>query len=426
MQRVLDIFYEISRIPHCSGDTSKVKEYIVKFALLNGFKVITDESGNILARLSNPQVCLQSHYDMVCIGDANNIEIVLEKNLIRAKNSTLGADNGIGVAMMLALIEEKKDAEFLFTNDEEIGLIGAKNLKLDIRSRCLLNLDSEEEGKICIGCAGGFDIKVKIPLKKYSKNSKKPQDAPLKVKKVITRNFPGGHSGIEIDKNIPNAIKETLFFIKENNMTLLNLSGGERHNSIPVHIEAVVESEEEVESTEFFLVEEANKSEDAPHYYCSELASVLLSFPTGVRSWNSEHGIPQESVNLAMVSIADDVAIIQISARSMDNIAMKKLEIETREFFKKYEVRISDGYPAWKPQNSSFAKKVLEIYQQEAKEAQLSVIHAGLECAVLKEILGEIDAVSIGPNIFLPHTKKEYVEIDSVFRVFNIVKKIIG
>lgn len=415
-QRVLDIFYEISKIPHCSYNTAFLLEYITNFALLNGYEVSVDDAKNILARRNNPKICLQSHYDMVCIGDTDNLEIVIDKNYISAKNSTLGADNGIGVATMLALMEEKSDAEFLFTNDEEVGLIGAKNLKLDIKSKVILNLDSEEEDGIFIGCAGGFDFEAKIPLKHTI--------CLQNLKKITTKNFLGGHSGIEIDKNIPNAIKELLFFIKQNDMRMHYISGGERRNSIPVNVQAIVYTTNDICPTHNFLIEDFDDN-DIDLYDCSKLSSILLSFPTGVRSWNKEFGIPNDSINLATIKIENDIAVLNISGRSMDNESLEKLKIETKEFFDGCEIKISDEYPAWRPENTEFAKKVLQIYSQENKNAQLKVIHAGLECGVLKNVLKGTDAVSIGPNIFLPHTKNEKVEIDSIFRVFKIIKKII-
>ena len=152
----------------------------------------------------------------------------------------------------------------------------------------------------------------------------------------------------------------------------------------------------------------------------------MASFPTGVRSWNKEYGIPHDSINLALVSIENDTAVVEISARSMDNESLKKLELETREFFKGYRVEVNDGYPSWKPELTEFAKKVLEIYRETDGSCEIGVIHAGLECAVIKEKVGEIDATSIGPNIFSPHTDREYTEIDSIGRVYEIVKRIVS
>ena len=416
MKRVLEIFEELAAIPHCSGKTEKLKTYIETFCQSHGFSTVTDAAGNIIARKSSPKICLQSHYDMVCIGSYDNLQLQREGNTLKARNSTLGADNGIGIAMMLALIESQAEVECLFTNDEEIGLIGAKNLDLEIKSPYLLNLDSEEEGKVYIGCAGGFDFKAYIPLKK--------RDEKGTCSLIRSKGFPGGHSGVEIDKNIPNAIKEIALFALANNLEVCHISGGERHNSIPVNVHAIVAGSEIPTDTRNIAIERA---EELPELYdCDELLRLLAAFPTGVRSWNKEYGIPHDSINLAIVSIENDTAVVEISARSMDNVSLKKLELETREFFKGYRVEVNDGYPAWKPELTDFAKKVLEIYRETNGSCEIGVIHAGLECAVIKEKAEHLDATSIGPNIFSPHTDREYTEIDSVGRVYEIVKRIVS
>lgn len=416
MKRVLEIFEALTAIPHCSGKTEALRHYIETFCREQGFSTATDAAGNIIARKTSPKICLQSHYDMVCIGNYENLRVVKGGNILKADGSTLGADNGIGVAMMLALMESQAEVECLFTNDEEIGLVGAKNLDLEIQSPYLLNLDSEEEGKVYIGCAGGFDFKAHIPLKRL--------DLHGDFKTIRSQGFPGGHSGVEIDNNIPNAIKEAVLLALENDMEVFHISGGERHNSIPVNTRMVVSGHEMGWESPDFTSEDAEAS--FPLYDCGELLRLLAAFPTGVRSWNREYKIPHDSINLAMVSIENDTAVVELSARSMDNTSLKKLEWETREFFKGYRVEVNDGYPAWKPELTEFAKKVLDIYKATNGSCEIGVIHAGLECAVIKDKVGTIDATSIGPNIFSPHTDREYTEIDSVGRVYEIVKKIVS
>jgi len=223
MREVIEIFKQIVKIPHCSGNTKKLKEFIKNYALNEGFEVFEDDAGNLLAKQKKPILTLQSHMDMVCVGDAPNIEIIEENGWIRAKNSSLGADNGIGIAIMLYLMKKYKNIEYLFTNDEEIGLIGAKHLKLNLNSSYLLNLDSEDDEYLIVGCAGGVDVKIEYPIKKE------------KIKgvlgKISIENLPGGHSGIDIDKNIPNAIIELLKKVKN----ISFIKGGERRNSIPAN-----------------------------------------------------------------------------------------------------------------------------------------------------------------------------------------------
>lgn len=416
MERVLALFEAISAIPHCSGKTAALQAYIERFTREKGYECMVDQAGNILARKGNPDVCLQSHYDMVCIGDYENLRLVQDGNILRAERSTLGADNGIGVAMMLALMEEGHEIECLFTNDEEIGLVGAKALDVELSSRYLLNLDSEEEGRVYIGCAGGFDLAVRIPLKRVD------PDGP--VCRVKTKDYPGGHSGIQIDKNIPNALKDILFYLEENKLPLYHLHGGERHNSIPVHAYALTDSLEGKEAPRNLEFDQMDRVEAL--YDCTELSRLLRAFPTGVRSWNDTYMIPHDSINLAKVRIEQGIAIVEISARSMDNESLHRLERETLAFFHGYEVEVKDGYPAWAPEMSDFSKRVMAIYEKASGACEVGVIHAGLECAVIKDRFPHLDAASMGPNIHAPHTDREHTELDSVGRVFAIVKKVIA
>ena len=416
MERVLALFETISSIPHCSGKTAALQAYIEQFARKKGYECFTDDAGNILARKGVPKICLQAHYDMVCIGDYENLRLIHEGDVLRADRSTLGADNGIGVAMMLALMEEGHSMECLFTNDEEIGLIGAKALDLEIESKHLLNLDSEEEGKVYIGCAGGFDVSVRIPLTKI--------ESRPSIYRIKTKGYPGGHSGIQIDKNIPNALKDLLFFLEEQDLPLYHFHGGERHNSIPVHAYALTASLEGMTVPEHLEFDQMDRVEAL--YDCTELSRLLRAFPTGVRNWNETYGIPHDSINLAKVRIEQDTAIVEISARSMDNASLKRLERESRAFFQGYEMEVKDGYPAWAPEMSDFAKRVMAVYEEAFGNCEVGVIHAGLECAVIKDKAPHLDAASLGPNIHAPHTDREYTELDSVARVYAIVKKVIA
>jgi len=158
--RVIELFKEITKIPRCSGTHQPFINYVKEFAIQNNYICKIDNANNILCFKENQKsnICLQSHYDIVCLTDGVVPEIVEVDGYLSAKNSTLGADNGIGCAYMLALMEEGQNAEYLFTCDEEIGLIGANNIEFDLESSFMLNLDSEEEAGICIGCAGGVDI----------------------------------------------------------------------------------------------------------------------------------------------------------------------------------------------------------------------------------------------------------------------------
>lgn len=387
MREIIEIFKEITKIPHCSFHTQKLKEYILNFAKEAGYNTKTDKAGNILAYKNPPVLALQSHYDMVCVGSAPEIEIIEKDGWMYAKNSSLGADNGIGVAMMLYFMKKYDNLEFLFTNDEEVGLIGAFNLELKINSPYLLNLDSEDEN-IYIGCAGGVDAVIEYPLKKIKKTGF--------VFDAGVDNLPGGHSGVDIHKNIPNAIKELAFDVDE----VCAFEGGERRNSIPVSAKA----------KEF--VENPYGSEH--EVFDSGYIEFLRNLPHGVFEYDMQFDVVSKSANLAIVENEK----ITMSLRANSN---EKLE-ELKEYIslKAKNVKFEGQYPAWKPEITDLAKILKELMQTEYK-----VIHAGLECAVLKDKFPEVSMASIGPVIENPHSVNERVNLKSVEKIAKVVERLI-
>jgi dipeptidase D len=382
---VLKIFKKITKIPHCSGNTEKLRDFIVEYAKNEGFKVEVDEAGNILAFCEKPVICLQSHYDMVCVGKAPVIEIESDGEWLWAKDSSLGADNGIGVAIMLNLMKKYKNVEYLFTNDEEIGLVGAFNLELKINSPYLLNLDSEDES-IYIGCAGGVDAIINYPL---SKIKKRGFLADVKID-----NLPGGHSGVDIHKNIPNAILELAFDVEE----VVEFKGGERRNSIPRTARA----------REFFESGYGKEVEVFDDGYIK----FLRNLPSGVLEYDFKFNVVSKSINLAIV---ENEKII-LSLRANSNEALE----EVKEYLKakvKMDIKFEGEYPAWKPEITDLAKMLKEIMNTEFK-----VIHAGLECAVLKNKFPDVSMASIGPVIENPHSTRERVNIKSVEKILNTLE----
>ena len=388
-EKVINIFKEITKIPHCSGNTEKLQEFIENYAKKRGFIVFRDKAGNILAYKDTPKLALQSHIDMVCVGDAPKIEIIEENGYLKAKNSTLGADNGIGVAIMLAFMDEYTDIEYLFTNDEEIGLIGAKNLEFNIKAPYLLNLDSEDDSEIIIGCAGGVDAKIKYPIKK--------EKIFGSLGDISITNLPGGHSGVDIHKNIPNAIVELLFKID----SIAYIKGGERRNSIPsnAYAKEVFDGEEEIE------------------VYKSDYLEFLRKLPHGVLEYDFEFKIPSKSINFALID--EDKIILSARANSNEKLNEIKEYILAKTFG--CEVLFEDEYPAWRPEKNKLALKLQEI-----TNAKLNVIHAGLECAILKNKFPNVAMASYGPKIENPHSIRERVDLGSVKRVIENVEKLIN
>ena len=385
MDKILSIFKSITKIPHCSGKTEKLRDWLIDFIKKSGYKVEVDKAGNIRAFNKPSKICFQAHYDMVCVGNAPDIEIIQKDGFLMAKNSTLGADNGIGVAIMLYFMQKYDNLEFLFTNDEEIGLIGAFNLELNINSPYLLNLDAEEDRFILIGAAGGEDLEITYPIKKIKK---KGSVAELEIKSK------GGHSGVDIE-NTPNAIKELIKRVDD----VISLKGGEKRNSIPAIAMAkfLLEGDDEFEVIE------------------NDYLEFLKLLPHGVLEYDFKYKVVSKSVNLAIV----DNEKIELSFRANSN---EKLN-EVKEYLKlkigDIPHKFSGFYPAWAPEVNELSKML-----QKVTNAEFKVIHAGLECGVLSNKLG-VKIASYGPNIYNPHSIYEKVEIKSIERVVRSLEKLL-
>jgi len=421
---VLEIFKQICAIPHCSHEAENLKTYIMQEAQANGYEVSVDAVGNILCAHPKAKLILQAHYDMVCIGKAPKLELYEEEGHLKAKESSLGADNGIGMAMMLKLMQEKAPVSSLFTANEEVGLLGAQGLELPIKEELMLNLDTEEEGYVYIGCAGGSDV---IASKRLSRGEISEE---VESYEIIVDNLPGGHSGVDIHQDIPSALKKLAAFLVHIPHYLISLEGGERRNSIPKRARAVISVPVGVildNSLENIHVNRLEHSQKQMIEQGHKIIEMIHAFAHGVRSLNSELGIVQNSINLALVSMDEKEIKVSLSARSMDSESLLNLVDETVCFFKAFDFDAkSEGtYPAWKPEASDFAHKVQAICKKHFEKADFMAIHAGLECAILKQYAPHLQIASIGPNIYNPHSSRESVEIASVERVYAALEEIV-
>ncbi len=425
MNDIIDIFKELSKVSRCSGTHQPFIKYIQGFALKYDYECLVDKTNNILCKKQNSQakLCIQNHYDIVCLIDGTIPEIIEENGYLRAKDSTLGADNGIGCAYMLSLMKKGYDCEYLFTSDEEIGLIGANDISFELQSSYLLNVDSEEEGKICIGCAGGVDIFGKISSKKIV-----PNDKNYKLFEISIENLIGGHSGVNIDENRPNAIKLVAQSIKEADAKLLDFNGGERINSIPSNSKAIVASLSEPKKThENMQIKQIDTKSEHLSVLDDKITNFIYAFAHGVRSFDKELNSVITSINLAKIQTNIDEVLIELSARSMDNDELKIIENQTCSMLEDYgfETTSNGKYPAWKPQINEFTNTILEIYKKYDKNASLYSIHAGLETALFQKKYSNLKAASIGPNIYNPHSKNEKVQVQSVENIYNIILEIV-
>lgn len=418
MSSIMQYFKTLTQIPHCSKEADKLLEYLGLFGKEKGHEVKIDNAKNILISKGSPKLCLQAHYDMVCMGKAPDIETYEEDGWMKARDSSLGADNGIAIAMMMSLMDEGEELEFLFTSDEEIGLIGANALSFTLKSHSMLNLDSEDEAEVYIGCAGGVDI---VATKPYALS----RDARPAYEVSVT-GLPGGHSGVDIDKDIPNALKLLAGFLKDKKVGLVSLQGGERRNSIPVNAYAVVKSDDLLESNDIVQVK-AIVNNDPILYGGSEIIDLLKGFSHGVQEMSEKLGIPERSINLAIVSTEGGLCRIETSARAMSAEGLTQISGETLYFFESYgyEVEMEDKYPSWKPEVNAFTKKVSACMKEVFGESKMMAIHAGLECGVISEKYPAMQLASIGPTIRFPHSTREKVKIESVEKTFDVLKRVI-
>jgi dipeptidase D len=420
MSEILEHFETLTQIPHCSKEADKLLEFLVDFAKKREYTVEVDEFKNIFITKGLPTLCLQAHYDMVCMGKAPDIETYVEEGWMRAKESSLGADNGMAIAMMMQLMDESLDLEFLLTADEEVGLIGANQVAFDLKSQYMLNLDSEDEAEVYIGCAGGVDITAS------------KQDVYLEGEgdcyEVAVKGLAGGHSGVDIDKGIPSAIKVLGTYLADQKITqLVSLYAGERRNSIPANAVAIIYSETKLENSDMVKVRVLNEKPEVLKEGSKTIA-MIDAFKHGVHEKNEELGIPETSINLAIINTDEKGGIvIESSARAMGAEKLDALSTKTLDFLKTYgfEVALEDKYPAWKPDVTDFTELVSHEMKEIFGKTKMMAIHAGLECGVIAEKYPDIKFASIGPTIRYPHSTREMVNLESVERTYEVLKNII-
>ncbi len=475
---LFEYFSQICKIPRESGNEEGMRQFILKWASENNIEAKRDKAGNIIARIpaskgfeDKPSVALQGHMDMVCVKTPNSehdftkdpIETYIDGDYLRAKDTSLGADNGIGVAMTMAIFTDPSckhgPLEAIFTFSEETGMDGAFNLDGScIKSQRLINLDSEEEGVIYIGCAGGIDL---VAEQNYKLN-----DA-LKTSKAIKISIDGlkgGHSGGEIHLqrlNAVSAMSRILMAIKEANcdFSLKSFDGGVRRNVIPstckcsifVVSDDCTKVQKAIEKTIAILKDE-NKFEEPNlkvKYTVEDCKScpksckaiskedslavtkALFATPHGVYAMSKAlPGIVETSDNLAIARLEDGKLHIEISVRS--NIDSAKFFLVNRIYTILdafgLNCKIGDGYPSWAPNpNSKLAKFCAKAYEDNTgRKATITAIHAGLECGVISSLVPGMDSVSIGPDLFDVHSTNEHLSISSAKRSYEFVKHLLS
>jgi len=467
-QQVWNYFYELTQIPRPTGHMKGVTNYILEFGKEQGLEVKQDEVGNVL--ICKPAVpgfekcrpvILQSHLDMVPQSNSavlhdflkDPIDAFIDGEWVTARDTTLGADNGIGVALMMAIISDKSlkhgNLECLFTIDEEVGMDGAFGLKSDfLKGRVLLNCDSEEEGELFVGCAGGADLNITFQYKKGTPLIE--GDVPVKI---MLAGLKGGHSGIDIHLGRANANKLMFRFLKEVirnfGARLAFIEGGSMRNAIPRESVAVVTLPNDNVEALWELVADYQET------FCSEYAGIETGILFSAEMTVQPHSlIPEEiqddlinaiegcqngvismlhdfpntvesSSNLAIVKSSKGMVEVKILARSSSESRKESLCSSLESIFSMAGARVEYGgaYGGWQPDiNSPILRLMQETYKKlYDKKPSVKVIHAGLECGIIQGVYPDMDMISFGPDIRFPHSPDEAVHIGSVQKVWDFL-----
>ncbi len=457
---VFHYFEEVCQVPHPSKKEEKIRAYLLEFAKKHGLAAKTDEAGNVLiekpasaGKENLKTVVLQSHMDMVCEKNKDTehnfetdpIQTYVDGEWLRAKGTTLGADNGIGIATQLAVLAsediEHGPIQCLFTVDEETGLTGAFALKEGfMNGDILINLDSEDEGELFIGCAGGAGTTAQFPC---------PMTAAPEgyfFFRVAVKGLTGGHSGDDINKNRANANKLLNRFLvqlmEKYDLRLCEIDGGNLHNAIPREAHAVCavpmkdkesvrvdlnvylsEVENEFAVTEPNLVmeleSESPRAEVMEQEAMKKFLLSLYAVHNGVYAMSQDiPGLVETSSNLASVKQRDGKIVVVTSQRSSILSSRKDMSqmVAAAFLLGGAEVTTGDGYPGWKPNpNSEVLQIAVESYKRLfATEPKIKAIHAGLECGLFLEKYPSLDMVSFGPTLRGVHSPDERMLIPTV------------
>jgi dipeptidase D len=472
-QELWQHFYEISQIPRCSKHEDKIREYVIEVAKRNGSEYKLDQTKNVVVKKAasqglegKPTVVLQSHLDMVCEKNKDTqhdfskdpIKLMRENGWITADGTTLGSDNGIGVAAALAVLEDKTlkhgPVELLFTMDEETGLTGATELANDmLEGKILINMDSEEDGAFYIGCAGGKDTEFSLKLE--------TEEIPSGYNAVRVRvgGLQGGHSGLNIHEGRGNAIKLLVRLLwkaaQQFDLRLASFDGGSKHNAIPRECDAIVYlSSSDLSSlkkmvdqydkdykNEYHLVDPgvfasiAEDGFDKPDKvfakdFQNRLLNMIYSMPHGVLAMSQAvSGLVETSTNMAVVHLEKDKINIVTSQRSSVQSELVDMADMVCAVGQQAgaEIHQSNGYPAWQPNpESPTLKESVEVYKSLfGSEPEVKAIHAGLECGIIGDKFPGMDMISFGPTIMGAHSPDEKIEIATVEKFWKLLAAIL-
>ena len=464
---VFAYFEKLCSMPHGSGNTKIISDYLVAFAKEQGIRYIQDELNNVIffqegtcGYEDHAPVVLQGHMDMVCEKDVDcpidmekeGLDIAHDGQCVYAKGTTLGGDNCIAVAYALALLADRSiphpPLEVVITVDEETGMYGAAGIDLSmLKGRTLINMDSEDEGIFTVSCAGGARGTIKLPVERHAVYGP--------CVRLTVEGLQGGHSGVEIHKNRANANKvmgELLSRIQKlMPLCITKLSGGAKDNAIPrscqVTMVAMGMYIERINDIAAELEKEIREKYDEPEVKIygddvdalggnalttqdsAKVIALLCAAPNGVQSWSEDiAGLVQTSLNLGVVKL-DDSLRMTFAVRSSVNQEKRDLLARLEELAKFYDAEYSEAgnYPAWEYKKDSLLRDTMvSTFQRMFNKApEVVAIHAGLECGLLSEKLPGLDCVSIGPDMHDIHTSREKLEIESTRRTWEFLLEVL-
>ncbi len=459
--RIMEIFKEINSIPRCSKHEEKIADFLLDWAKKRNFDAKKDKANNVVINVPATRGCekkesiaLQGHMDMVCEKTTDSkhdfskdpIKVIRQGDWVRADSTTLGADDGVALAIGLAIAStddlEHPKLELLFTADEETGMNGAKNLQTGFfKSKKLINIDSEREGVFTIGCAGGEDTDIEMPVRNEIQEGY--------FYEITIDGLLGGHSGVEIDKLRANALKLIVEFLKsldeDSEARLSSINGGSARNAIPKHASAVIYMKKAIKAENIALFykeileqypEEKNikidfkqlKNIGKVFVNSKEIIELLDELPHGIYE-KTELGITKTSNNLAKVITKKDKLIISTNQRSLTEEGLNTITAKIENIANKYKAKYVsyNRYPSWQPNyNSTLVTKSSKIYEKLFyKKPKIEVIHAGLECGIIGSLNKDMDMISIGPDMKNIHTPQESLYIPSLEKVWRLIVTIL-
>ena len=474
---VFHFFEEICGIPHGSSDTKKISDYLVKFAIDKNLRYIQDESNNVIifkdgtaGYEDSAPVMLQGHMDMVCEKDVDcdidferdGLRLVLEDGVISADGTTLGGDDGIAVAFALAILDADDiphpPIECVFTVDEEIGMLGAAAIDCSpLKSRIMLNLDSEDEGYLLVSCAGGACATCHIPVEYEN------AEDDHSVVKIIVEGLTGGHSGVEIIKQRANADKQLARLLynigRDVPYRLISIKGGLKDNAIPNKAEAYVgidpedvdnfvksaEKNEKILRHEFGNTDpelvvkvETDLSDDLQNdmYGRTMINRVmtekssdivirsLMMMPNGIQKMSNDiEGLVQTSLNFGILNTTEDEVTASFSVRSSVQSEKENLIDQLRcvSVSAGGSLEVQGDYPAWEYRHDSPLRDIMvDVFEEQyGRKPVIQAIHAGVECGLFAGKLPGLDCVSFGPDMKNIHTSRESMDVASVQRTWR-------